>query len=276
MTSTSLHPTPSSRTVATEQFRAVGLALRNEGIFFVAALVVFSVVLIGGAVQFTHSPHPPGAHMGFRYGSSGAIPMFLIGLLAPFGVWRSEDPARRSYHWSMPVARGRHTVMKLLSGWVWLMLATILYLLFMIGISHLVSVITGQGEWQHSAAGWEWIVAFTAPTIGYLMTSVPVVGSNYPWRWIGGVVICYGVLVAMLKAFGMDDAARAISTISDGRYGFNAALFGTINAGARDLTRSVGWEAIMAMRLSIWIIAMPLWLIGSAVAAAVASYRFRE
>jgi hypothetical protein len=144
MTSTSLHPTPSSRTVATEQFRAVGLALRNEGIFFIAALVVFSVVIIGGAVQFTHSQHPAGAHMGFRYGSSGAIPMFLIGLLVPFGVWRSEDPARRSYHWSMPVARGPHTVMKLLSGWVWLMIATILYLLFMIAVSHLVSMITAQ------------------------------------------------------------------------------------------------------------------------------------
>src|SRR6185437_63598 len=172
MTSTSLHPTPSSRTVATEQFRAVGLALRNEGIFFVAALVVLSVVLIGGAVQFTHNPHPPNAHMGFRYGSSGAIPMFLVGLLIPFGVWRSEDPARRSYHWSMPVARGPHTVRKLWSGWGWRMIATIVYLIFVVTVAYTVSMITGGEAWQRPTPAWEWAVAFTAPTLGYLLTSI--------------------------------------------------------------------------------------------------------
>jgi hypothetical protein len=276
MTSTSLHPTPSSRTVATEQFRAVGLALRTEAIFFVAALIVFGVIITAAAVRFAHGDHSPSAHMGFRYESSGAIPMFLVGLLIPFGVWRSEDPARRSYHWSMPVARGPHTVMKLLSGWAWLMIATILYLLFIITVAYSVSMITGGEAWQRPTPAWEWAVAFTAPTLGYLLTSIVVIGSDHPWRWIGGILIGYGVLLAVLKSFGMEDFARALNTISDGRYGLNAALFGAVTDGALGTTVGVTREIMTAMRMGTWMIAMPLWIIGSAIAVTVASYRHRE
>ncbi|HSU95595.1 MAG TPA: hypothetical protein VLI40_00105 [Gemmatimonadaceae bacterium] len=276
MTSISLHPTPSSRTVATEEFRAVGLALRTEAIFFVAALVVFGVIIVAAAVRFAHGDHSPNARMGFRYDSSGAIPMFLVGLLIPFGVWRSEDPARRSYHWSMPVARGPHTVMKLLSGWGWLMIATILYLLFVIAVAYSVSMITGGEAWQRSTPAWEWAVAFTAPTLGYLLTSIAVIGSDHPWRWIGGILIGYGVLLAVLKSFGMDDFVRALNAISDGRYGLNAALFGTVTDGARGITVGVTRETMATMRMGTWVLAMPLWLIGSAIAVTIASYRHRE
>ena len=276
MTSTSLHPTPSSRTIATEQFRSVGLALRTEAIFFVAALVVFGLLIIVAAVRFAHGDHSPGARMGFRYESSGAIPMFLVGLLIPFGVWRSEDPSRRSYHWSMPVARGPHTVMKLLSGWGWLMIATILYLLFIVAVAYSVSMITGGEAWQRQTPVWEWAVAFTAPTLGYLLTSIVVIGSDHPWRWIGGILIGYGVLLAVLKSFGMEDFARVLNTITDGRYGLNAALFGEVTHGARGNTVGVTRELMTAMRMGTWMIAMPLWIIGSAIAVTVASYRHHE
>jgi len=276
MTSTSLHPTPSSRTVATEEFRAVGLALRTEAIFFIGALIVFGVIIIAAAVRFAHSAQAPGSHMGFRYDAVGAIPMFLIGLLIPFGVWRSEDPSRRSYHWSMPVARGPHTVMKLLSGWAWLMIATVVYLLFIVAIAQVVSTITGDRAWDGSTPAWAWIVAFTASTLGYLLTSTPVIASDHPWRWIGGILIGYGVLMAVLKSFGMEDIAHTLNTITDGRYGLNAALFGAGTDGAQGVTVGVTRETMATMRMGTWIIAMPLWIIGSAIAVAVASYRHRE
>lgn len=276
MTSTSLHPTPSSRTIAIEQFRAVGLALRNEGIFFVCALVVLGALMIAGAVNFAQSHQSPGSHMGFRYDAAGAIPMFLVGLLVPFGVWKSEDPSRRAYHWSMPVARGPHTVMKLMSGWAWLMIATVLYLLFIVVTASSVGMITGDPVWMGSAPAWEWMVAFTAPTLGYLLTSVPVIGSDHPWRWIGGVLIGYGVLIAMLKSFGMDSVATAINTISGGRYGLDAALFGSTREGQRGITVGITRESVSALMMSTWLVAMPLWIIASAAAATIASYRHRE
>lgn len=214
--------------------------------------------------------------MGFRYDAAGAIPMFLVGLLVPFGVWKSEDPSRRAYHWSMPVARGPHTVMKLMSGWAWLMIATVLYLLFIVVTASSVGMITGDPVWMGSAPAWEWMVAFTAPTLGYLLTSVPVIGSDHPWRWIGGVLIGYGVLIAMLKSFGMDSVATAINTISGGRYGLDAALFGSTREGQRGITVGITRESVSALMMSTWLVAMPLWIIASAAAATIASYRHRE
>lgn len=284
MTATSLHPTPSDGTIATEEFRAVGLALRTEMIFFVGALVLFAVLIIWNAIRFVHTHQQPGSHMGFRYDTAGAIPMFLVGLLIPFGVWRSEDPSRRAYHWSMPVARGPHTIMKLLSGWGWLMIGTAVYLLFIIGIATAVGAVTGEPAWDGTTPAWAWIVAFTAPTIGYLLTSIAVIGSDHPWRWIGGIVIGYGILLSVFSSFGMQDLAIALKTISDGSLGIKAALFGTVTEAARGMVIGAAGSAHPRMtvemgdslKLSTWIFAMPLWIIGSAIAVTIASYRHRE
>lgn len=272
MTSISLHPTPSPRTIMGEQVRAVGLALRTEAILFVSALIVFAVILIAAAMRFAHAPQAVGSHMAYQYQLGGAIPMFLVGLLFPLGVWRSEDPARRAYHWSMPIARGAHTVMKMLAGWLWLMMATAVFLLFNIGLASAVSLITGQTVSQSAAPAWIFIAAFTAPTIGYLLTSIPVIGSNHPWRWIGGVVIGLAVLIAAFRSFGMQEVSDALNAIFNGTYGLNAGLLGLTPSGNRGMTR----EAIQLVQLHTWIAAMPLWLIGSAIAAVFTSYRYRE
>ena len=276
MTSITLHPAPRTRVIAVEQFRAVGLALRNEAIFFVSSLFIVGVILTAGAVRFAQTPHRPDAHMGFHYSAAGAIPMFLVALLLPFGVWRSEDPARRAYHWSMPLARGPHTLMKVLSGWAWLMIGTMVFLAFVLGVGSLVRMITGDQAWQGTTPAWEWRVAFTSPTMGYRLTSISVIGSDHPWRWIGGVVIGYTILIALLQSFGMVEIANALNTISNGRYGLNAALFGSTHDGARGVTIGVTREAMSALRMSTWIIAMPIWMAASAVAVAVASYRHHE
>lgn len=284
MTATSLHPTPSDGTIATEEFRAVGLAIRTEMIFFIAALVLFTVLVIGSAIRFMHMDHQPSAHMGFTYDAAGAIPMFLVGLLIPFGVWRSEDPSRRAYHWSMPVARGPHTIMKLVSGWGWLMIGVAVYLLFIVGIATAVGSITGEAAWNGTTPAWAWVVAFTAPTLGYLLTSIAVIGSDHPWRWIGGIVIGYGILLSVFSSFGMADLAVALNSIYAGSLGIKAALFGTVTEAARSAVMSAGGgthqrmavEMANSLMLSTWILAMPLWLIGSAIAVTIASYRHRE
>lgn len=272
MASTLLHPTPSSRTVATEQFRAVGLALRTEAIFFISALIVLGAVVIASAIRFAHTPQAAGSHMGFTYGAGGAIPIFLMALLIPFGVWRAEDPSRRAYHWSMPIARGPHTVMKLLSGWAWLMIATAVYLLFIIILATMIPSITGEPIRLSETPGWEWIIAFTATTLGYLLTSIAVVGSDHAWRWIAGLFFGYGVLIGIFNALGIHDATRVLDTISNGTYGLNAALFGKTGY----TQGHIAGEAMQRLSMSNWVVAMPLWIIGSGIAVTIASYRHRE
>lgn len=277
---TSLHPTPSRRTVAIEQFRAVGLALRKEAYFFITALVVLGVLIIANAVRFVQThPHANvqrAYSMGFTYGVSGAIPIVLMALLIPFGAWRAEDPARRAYHWSMPVARGPHTVMKFLAGWAWLMIAAAVYLLFILLLATILPGISGEPSRLGNTPGWEWVAAFTATTLAYFLTSIAVVGSDHAWRWIGGLLIGYGVLIAVFKSFGMDDAAQALNSIYNGTYGLNSALFGATHDGQRGITVGITRESMQALRMGTWLIAMPLWIIGSGIAVTIASYRHRE
>jgi len=273
MTSTSLHPTPSSRTVATEEFRAVGLALRTEMIFFICVLILFSALIIGNTIHGVQT-HPPGHwRTGFTYGAPVAIPIFLMALLIPFGVWRAEDPSRRAYHWSMPVARGPHTIAKVFAGWVWLMIAAAVYLAFVIALAMIVPKITGEAVRLGDTAGWEWIVAFTAPTLGYLLTSIAVIGSDHAWRWIGGLYVGYWVLIGCLSAFGMQDMGQAVRTITDGAYGLNAAMIGSARDAA---SASSGHMTVRALSMSNWLIAMPLWILGSAIGVTIASFRHRE
>jgi hypothetical protein len=279
MTSISLHPTPSLRTVATEQLRAVGRALRTEALFFVGALVLLGVLVIANAVRMVHVQqlHPgTNLHMGMTYGSTGAIPIFLMAFLIPFGVWRAEDPSRRAYHWSMPVARGPHTIVKLLSGWLWMMIASAVYLLFIIVLATVVPLITGEPNHLGNTPAWEWIVGFTAPTLAYMLTSIAVIGSNHAWRWIGGLFVGYWVLIGFLAAFGMHDAAQVLRTVSDGAYGLNAALFGTADHTRGQITVGISRAHMDGLSVSNWLIAMPLWIIGSGIAVTIASYRHRE
>ncbi len=274
MNTTSLHPTPSTRTVAIEQFRAVGVAVRREGYFYVGALVLFAVLAISAAVRAT-TMHHGGNDMGVGFSATGAIPIIMVALLAPFAVWRSEDPARRAYHWSMPVARGPHTLLKLLSGWAWLMLAAIVYLLFIVLLATIVPAISGQAMRLGDTAGWEWLVIFTGPTLAYLLISIAVIGSDHAWRWIGGVVFGYWILIAFLWILGMPEASRMMHAITGGTFGMHAAFFGAVPDAVRSNNLQIGMQQAMQHEFSmaIWLMAMPIWIVGAGVAAAVASYR---
>src|SRR5665213_335684 len=262
MTSTTLHPTPEPRTVAAEQFRAVGIAIRTEAYFYLGALLVLAILIFASTIRMVHMHPSSGGRSGFVYGAAGAVPIFAMAFLIPFGVWRSEDPSRRAYHWTMPVARGPHTIVKFLCGWAWLMIATSVYLIFVVGLAVGISLITGDPNRVAAGAGWEWILAFTATTLGYLLTSIPVIGSDHAWRWIGGLFLAFWVLIGVSASFGLPDMSIALRSIWDGSYGLKAAVFGLERWGGPTM--------------SAWLVAMPLWIIGSAIAVTLVSYRHRE
>jgi hypothetical protein len=272
MTSTSLHPTPSPRSVVIEQFRAVGLALRNEGFFFIGALLLIGILVVANTIRMVNLHPSTVGNTGFTYGSAGAVPIFVMALLIPFGVWRAEDPAHRAYHWTMPVARGPHTIVKFLSGWAWLMIAAAVYLVFVVLLATVISMITGAPNRVATGPGWEWLVAFTATTLAYLLTSIAVIGSDHAWRWVGGLFLGFWVLIGIFESFGMRDVSTALRTVWDGGYGLKAALFGIV-PGGDDHMRGRLMNELSMIR---WLVAMPLWIIGSGVAVTLASYRHRE
>jgi hypothetical protein len=62
----------------------------------------------------------------------------------------------------------------------------------------------------------------------------------------------------------------------DGAYGLNAALFGSARGTSGSITIGVTREMMRVRAMSNWLVAMPIWIIGSAIGVAIASYRHSE
>jgi hypothetical protein len=168
----------------------------------------------------------------------------------------------------MPIARGPHTIMKFMSGWAWLMIASMAYLAFLVLLATILSIITGEANRVASGPLWEWAVAFTAPTLGYLMISAAVVGSDHAWRWIIGVVLGFWILITVFAVFQLPAFAIFLKSIWSGTYGLKTALFG----GAVDPVCGL----LLSNATSRWLVAMPLWIVGAAAATTILSYRHSE
>jgi hypothetical protein len=252
MTSMPLHPTPPAGTVAREQLRAVGLALRAEVLLVLGLLLAFLVMSIIIAIRAANDPH---VNVGFMYGPAASIPTSILALLLPFGVWRSEEPSRRDYHWSMPVDHTRHTLGKVLYGWMWLMLLVAAYVAFLLALWANATLIAGEPI-RLSVSLWEWFVPFTAATVGYVLTSALVVGSDHPWRWIMGIALGFLFVFAFLNAADLDAMSRVETSVLSGYYGLNAAVFGQVERfGGPSVQRWLGaaglWLALGGAALYI-------------------------
>jgi hypothetical protein len=241
MTSTSLHPTPRLATIAREQLRAVGIGMRRESMFFLALLVFFAVLGISAALKQAGTT---GHHGSSSYGPEAAVPMALLGLLIPLAAWRDEGPARRAYHWAMPMARTPHALTKLLAGWAWLMVGVAIYVLYIAGLTALMNTITGAVRIGSPVPAWQWAIPFTAATVAYLFGSAAAIGSDHPMRWIGGSWIGFFMIIIFLEALTMPEVKRALMSIVEGDYGIGAVAVGGNKGAGAWAVATLLWSAI--------------------------------
>jgi len=292
MEARALHPTPRWSDVLREQFRAVGIALRPELLLLGALLAGLSAL-----VMVIHLRNP---QVTFDFVPGIAVPVMLLAILAPIGIWKGDEPGRRSYLWSMPVDRTRHTLAKLLGGWAWLMPLVAVYLLWGLGMTLATGgdvavegirmatrelppgVVATDADlyvlWWDIPA-WQWVTPFTGVTITYLLGSAVVIWSDHPWRWFAGFAFVVFVLVLLAEEGGLPGLEQALFALTEGgRFGIESALLGTRNVEETIVTpggRSVDVVRSLAF-LRDWAIAMPLWLGLGAVAAGLAAYRHQE
>ena len=244
MTAPPLHAVPATNAVAREQLRAVGHAVRVEVLLVLGLLLVFLVLSVLTAIRAANDPN---MNVGFMYGPAACIPTSILALLLPFGVWRGEEPSRRDYHWSMPVDQTRHTLAKVFFGWAWLMLLVVAYVVFLLLLWANATFLAGEPV-RVGASLWEWFVPFTAATIAYLLTSVVVVGSDNPWRWIFGAALVFVLVLAFLSAMSLGQVSRAETSILNGYLGLNAAIFGQVDGIGRHAPPNVGrWLGAAAL-----------------------------
>lgn len=266
MTSITLHAAPRWRTVAFEQISTVRVLLRRAGLLMLAiygAVIAVSINVAITARDDVGVRNLPHVNY-FTYSPASSWLIVLIAFLLALGVWQDEDPSRRSYHWMMPVARHTHALTRVFAGWVWLMAATILYLLVLIVTVIIAERITGEPQsYGPTFAAWEWLVPFTVGTIAYMFLSAAAVGCRQPTTWIVGVGALYVALILALTMTGHPEASNRVASVFSGEYGAAAAMLGRIDAVDvvhrqmySSLTRWLGSTAIwgaMGAALLAWV-----------------------
>lgn len=227
-----LHPLPSRRAVVREQVRTVGLSLRREGLVLAGLLTAFSLFIAWIAAN--------GANPALPFVPAAAIPLLIVALLVPMAVWKGEDPARRLYHWSMPVAQGEHALAKAFSGWTWTMAAMAGYLVWAlgmalatggsIGVEPLLDIRRVEDLHMTRAAvePWRWVVPFTGATVLYLFGSALVLATRYPARWLGGGVVGFMFLSAMQINGEPNPLLQAVRWAWTAPLGLQTALSGKV------------------------------------------------
>lgn len=186
-------------------------------------------------------------------------------------TWYNEGPSNRLYMWSHPVDRRSHSLARLLAGLVWLWIAYV----GLIAVGWLAAVSEGAA-WQIgmvSPAGW--VNYFAAPTLVYLIISMLTIPSDYPLRWLFGIIFSFPLVITLLDDWL--DLDRAVETLmeplANERWGLGRALVGPWGedmgaiAGAlrdraytSDLDLGTWWIALTAWTL--FFAALLVWLAG--------------
>jgi hypothetical protein len=273
-----LHPVPSRGAVAREALRTVGQSVRLEiGAVLVLLLLIMAVV----------APREPG---GADYSLADMTwPVVILSIFAPLAVWKHDEPSRRAYLWSLPVDRTRHTLVRVSSGWAWLMALVATYVVWAMA----VAVVSGgniviNGEWEAlllrelppgsrirdlTLAGhpWLWLTPFAGATTMYLVGTIVALLSNYPLRVFAGAWFALMVVMGVADASGgvMDQVVeRTGEQVILGRYGLLSHSTGVVGHGQANLADQVN--------VGVWAAATLLWT-GTALAGVVlAARRYQE
>jgi hypothetical protein len=232
-----LNPTPGWFDVLREQFAAVGLALRREGVILGSCAALFTAFV--GWMQLQHG--------------SGEIPLSpkegmaaaLMALLIPMAVWKGEDPSRRGYHHAMPVDHVSHATARSAAGLAWTLAGVAAFF----GWMALLSGITGGVVEANQT--WQWIAPFTGAAVLYLLGSALTLVTAHPWRWLGGGFVGYVFLNAMRGLEVTVPLIDLVNSILGGRFGLLTLLTGVV--GGRTLVSDAG----------TWMVATFAWLLAS-------------
>ena len=222
--SEAMHPLPAGAAVLRENLRAVGESVRME--------IAAALALMLGLTLMILANEPPSSAGGADYDVTDMMwPVLVLGLFAPLAVWKSEEPSRRGYLWSMPVDRFRHTLTKAASGWAWLMAVIATYLAWCISIPLLTGghiVINPEFEAvllrgrpagtvlrDMTLAGnaWLWVVPFVVASTGYFVGTTVALLTDYPLRVYAGVSFTFFVTVAMAESAG-----GTLENVSEGMF----------------------------------------------------------
>ncbi|HJQ10647.1 MAG TPA: hypothetical protein VJ840_06390 [Gemmatimonadaceae bacterium] len=299
MTDTQLQQPPRLGQVIREQFKATALVLRAPaiaagGLALFATFLAFADFFRGRAsVEFS-----PELSM---------IPAIAGGLI-PIAVWFGEQRFGPGFFWTLPVDRVQHSLAKVLAGWLWLMIAVIGFVLWLLTLALITKGQIAGDELIHllptstvppprtldpsmlRTINWVpqpvfWLAPFFAGTGLYAISSALMLGLRHPFKWAIGVVAGAFAVAAVSHGVGGDALATKVGHVFEilmfGRYGLDGLLSARTESLHTVITLLNGESATVWRGLPViseWLAATLLWTgIGFAgLAAALMRHRERR
>jgi len=196
MTEGTLHPAPRGRDVVREQVRIVGLSLRREALGFAVVLAIVTFVIAIDIVR---------GNAESWFDSDEWAPIALASFVFPFAVWWRERRFGPAFLWTLPVDRRRLALAKVFAGWVWLMTAVAVVVVWQLALALLARVPDAETVSP---------VAVMGATAMYLLGSALVLGLRHPLRWLIGTVAVLFSLPFLNEALGLGPDGRLEELLS--------------------------------------------------------------
>ena len=304
MTSERLTPStarvPRLRDVLRQHLHGIGFSLRVPMVIAVVLAVIATIVL---AIQTASGDVRSNLHT-----RPSALPG-VIGALLAIAVWAREERFGPGFLWTLPVDRSRHALIKVLAGWLWLMVGVAFYAV----CQAVLALLSGGGllpvetlnllttelprstpvdpaslqRVQWAPGPLIWAVPFGAATAPYLLASAFMLGVRHPLRWAVGLVLLFPAssLVSHVASrlsgvqWLADAPERGLVQLLEGRYGLDSLLklrTWTLDRRAR-LSTGEGIEVWSGVPdLADWRTAALLWIGAGLLALWFAASRHRE
>ena len=180
---------PSAGAVLRAQLGVAGFHLRGVAIVGAGLLLIASVVVGADAVNDPNGiPFRP--HHSFVPG--------LLGLVFAGGIWRGRERVPDALLWTLPVERSRLVLARVSAGWLWLMAATALFVLWLL----VVTLVTAGPVIERGESPPPWMVPFTAATALYLMVSALVIGLRRPGLWTASAALAFALFAGLSDLIG--------------------------------------------------------------------------
>jgi hypothetical protein len=158
---------PSVGTIAHAQF---GLLISTKYVAGLLGIVLFSLLVVYSLIPREGIPV-----WAAPMSEWPSLMTLMLGAVAGAIVWFSEGPLHRRYHWSMPVKRELHDVLRIVAGAVWLMIIVAVFCVIYWWVADPVM----REQWFEHAPLF-WAGQFLTALLAYLVICVPTLMLGRP------------------------------------------------------------------------------------------------
>jgi hypothetical protein len=267
--------------VARRQF---SLLWESGRVWLLLAACVAPMAFVEVASVHARMGHAPDRPMYPAYPLKEVLPFLIAAAVVwPLLVWREESWGRREYHWSLPVQRWVHDLLRVAGGAVWLVLGVAACAAVAMLFVHLhgsAPVYLADGTHTHFHPGpLFWAGFFAGPLIAYTLASILPLSLRRPLEWGAAIIITYTLLKSVGYLLDLPRLEDGVAVLVEHRFGLRTALLGGVQNEWSQFREPLE-TALIPLRSRIigtpvWLFSAALWFCVSSVGVLLATLRRR-